>query len=260
MTEEEKRKLALSIMEQERQRLAQSSFRDHQTVNAAHAQRRIDANQQLLASLAQNGITWAQLDAAYNEAFARGESDMLTYHFSFFYAATAIAYHEAFSSSPDATAAFIRALLVAPEEASNHQELVEKAKRETDVDTSYADVPSAKARKTTHKDRQDVERMTRTGITERDLQANREAGYAAGRNSRFFLSACFATVALTLHQMHEWGSVRIEQFLDRIQETMDDEISTADIIERAKEEAGVDVSDIATTTEDNLPEVVVGPQ
>jgi len=253
MTEEEKRKLALSIMEQECQRLAQSSFRDHQSAYAAHAQRRINANQQLFSALAQNGITWAQLDAAYNEAFARGESDMLTYHFSFFYAAAAIAYHEAFNASPDDTAVFIKALLSAPGEATNHQELVEKAKRETGVDTSYADGPAPKVPKTTHKDRQDIDRMTRTGITERDLEANRDAGYAAGRNSRFFLSACYATVALVLHQIHEWESAQIVQFLDRMQEIMDEEISAADIIDRAKEEAGVDVSHIATTTEDNLP-------
>ena len=110
MTKAEKRALALQIMEQETARLASSSFRDYRSAEATRAQERISAKQEFFSTLAQNGISWAQLDAAYNDGFNAGERDMLTYHFSFFYAATAIAYHEQFSADPEAVADFIRAL------------------------------------------------------------------------------------------------------------------------------------------------------
>lgn len=245
MTEEEKRRLALSIMQQEQERLKNSTFRDYRSAEAAHAQRRINENQALFSSLAQNGISWKELDDAYNDGFKAGEREMLAYHFSFFYAAAAIAYHEQFSAEPEATAAFIKALFTAPGEARDHKELVEKGKRETGVDTSYADPPSAKPERSTRKDRQDIDRMMRTGITERDIEENRKAGYAAGWKTQFFLSSCYASVALVLHTMHSWKAPEIEAFLERISEIQDEEISAADIIERAKEEAGVDVSEIA---------------
>lgn len=248
MTEEEKRRLAMQIMKSEQERLRKSTFRDHQAAEAAHAQRRINENQALFSSLAQNGISWNDLDKAYNDGYTSGERDMLTYHFSFFYAAAALAYHEAFSAEPEATAAFIKALFTAPGEARDHKELVEKCKRETGVDTAYADQPTAKPERSTKKDRQDVERMMRTGITERDIEENRKAGYAAGWRSQFFLSSCFASVALTLRSLHGYEKEAIEAFLERISEIQDEEISAADIIERAKEEAGVDVSEIAQTS------------
>ena len=245
MTEDEKRKLALQIMEAEQQRLSSHSFRDFRSAEAAQAQQRINASQALFSSLAQNGISWNELDAAYNDAFAQGERDTLTYHFSFFYGAAALAYHEHFSSDPEDVASFIRALFTAPGEAKDRHELLEKCIRETGVDTSYADPPVPKPERSTRKERQDIERMTRTGITERDLEENRKAGYAAGRRSIFYLSSCYASVALVLKSLHGWGAVEIEQFLERVTEIQDEEISASDIVERAKEEAGVDVSELA---------------
>lgn len=248
MTEAEKRALALQFMAAEQQRLKNSTFCDYRTAKESHAQQRINANQALFSTLAQNGITWADLDKAYNDAYAQGERDMLTYHFSFFYAAAALAYHEQFSADPEDTATFIRALATAPGEAKDHRELVEKCIRETGVDTSYADSTVSKPQRSTKKDRQDIERMTRTGITERDLKDNREAGYAAGRHSQFFLSSCYASVVLVLKSLHGFERGEIEAFLDRITEIQDEEISVVDIIERAKEEACVDVSEIAQTS------------
>lgn len=245
MTEAEKRTLALQIMEAEQQRLKSSSFRDYRTAEDTKAKQRINASQALFSSLAQNGISWAQLDAAYNDAYAQGERDTLTYHFSFFYGAAALAYHETFSADPEDVASFIHALFTAPGEARDHKELVEKCIRETGVDTSYADPPVPKPARSTHKDRQDVERMTRTGITERDIEENREAGYAAGRRSIFYLSSCYASVALVLKSLHGYSASEIEQFLERVTEIQDEEISASDIVERTKEEAGVDVSELA---------------
>lgn len=244
MTEEEKKRLALQIMAAEQQRLKNSTFRDHQATEAAEAQRRINAKQEFFANISQNGISWKELDDAYNDGFKAGEREMLAYHFSFFYAAAAIAYHEQFSAEPEATAAFIKALFTAPGEARDHKELVEKGKRETGVDTAYADPPTAKPERSTKKDRQDIDRMMRTGITERDIEENRKAGYAAGWKTQFFLSSCYASVAIVLHTLHSWDAAEIEAFLERISEIQDEEISATDIIERAKEEAGVDVSEI----------------
>lgn len=245
MTEAEKRTLALQIMEAEQQRLKSSSFRDYRTAEDTKAKQRINASQALFSSLAQNGISWAQLDAAYNDAYAQGERDTLTYHFSFFYGAAAIAYHERFSADPEDVASFIHALFTAPGEAKDRHELLEKCIRETGVDTSYADPPAPKPQRTTNSDRQDIERMMKVGITERDIEENRKAGYAAGRRSIFYLSSCYASVAITLHTMHSWNAPEIEKFLERVTEIQDEEISAADIIERAKTEAGVDVSELA---------------
>ena len=52
-------------------------------------------------------------------------------------------------------------------------------------------------------------------------------------------------MAITLRSLHGWTAAEIEAFLDRITEIQDEEISASDIVERAKEEAGVDVSEIA---------------
>ncbi len=52
-------------------------------------------------------------------------------------------------------------------------------------------------------------------------------------------------MALSLHSLHNRNAAEIESFLDRVAEITDDEISVEDIIERAQQEAGVDVSEMA---------------
>ena len=59
------------------------------------------------------------------------------------------------------------------------------------------------------------------------------------------MSVCCAVVALTLSRKHEATISDIESFIDRIGEITDEEISTADILARAKAETGVDVGKIA---------------
>ena len=83
--------------------------------------------------------------------------------------------------------------------------------------------------------------MKRTGITQKDLEYERKTGYQNGWNREFYLSVCYAAVALTLFRKHEATISDIESFIDRIGEITDEEISTADILARAKAEAGVDV-------------------
>jgi len=247
MTESEKRALALQIMQQEQQRLASTSFRDHQNATIADLHHEITTRQRYYDAFAQQGITFREFQKAYNDAYEQGRSDMLAYRFSFFYAATAIAYHEIFSAEPEETSVFMKALPKAPEGCKDHKELVQRCVDETGFDPSFADEKKAEAR-VTRQDRAAVDRMRKTGITERDLAIEREEGYRDGRNEPFYLSSCYAAVALVLHDQHSCGPGEIESFLDRVAEITDEEISVDDIIERARQEAGVDVSEMATIT------------
>ena len=112
MTEEEKRRLVLSIMAAEQQRQRSPLAGAQSQLNAAL--RRSAEQQSVLASLAQQGISWQQLKTAYNEEFERGHSAMLDFHLSYFYAGAAIAYHEDFSALPDDTGSLCAALLPSP--------------------------------------------------------------------------------------------------------------------------------------------------
>jgi len=249
MTESEKRQLALQIMAQEQARLASTSFHDHQNATIADLHHEITTRQQYYNDFAQQGITFQEFQRAYNDAYEQGRSDMLAYRFSFFYASTAIAYHELFTATPEDVATFMKALPKAPEGCTNHAELVQRCVAETGLDPSFADEKKAEAR-VTRRDRAAVDRMRKTGITERDLAIEREEGYRDGRNEPFFLSSCYAAVALVLHDQHSCGSEEIESFLDRVAEITDEEISVGDIIERARRDAGVDVSEMARISED----------
>ena len=247
MTEAEKRKLALQFMAQEQQRLASSTFRDHVAAQESETQQRIATRQQYYNDFAQQGITFQEFQRAYNDAYEQGRSDMLAYRFSFFYAATAIAYSEIFSAEPEETGIFMKALPKAPEGCAIHAELVQRCLAETGLDTRYADEKRPEQR-TTRRDRQAVDRMRRTGITKHDLEVEREEGYRDGRNEPFYLSSCYAAVALVLHRLYDYNAAEIESFLERAAEICDEEISLEDIIERARTEARVDVSQMATIT------------
>jgi hypothetical protein len=247
MTEAEKRALALQFMEQEQQRLASTSFIDHKHASITDLHHEFATRQQYYDAFAQQGITFREFQKAYNDAYERGRSDMLAYRFSFFYAATAIAYSEIYSATPEETGIFMKALPKAPEGCANHAELVQRCLTETGLDTRYADEKKPEQR-TTRRDRQAVDRMRRTGITKRDLAIEREEGYRDGRNEPFFLSSCYAAVALVLHRQHDYSAAEIESFLERVAEICDEEISVEDIIERARTKARVDVSQMATIT------------
>ena len=244
MTEEEKRALALDFLAAEKQRLKSSTFRDHRAAYEAETHERIASRQRYYDAFAQQGITFREFQKAYNDAYEQGRSDMLAYRFSFFYAATAIAYSEIFAATPEETASFMKALPRAPEGCTNHAELVQRCVDETGFDPSFGDEKKAEAR-VTRRDRAAVDRMRKTGITQRDLEIECEEGYRDGRNEPFYLSSCYAAVALVLHDQHGCGPEEIESFLDRVAEICDEEISVDDIIERARQEAGVDVSEMA---------------
>ena len=227
-------------MKQEQARLTSATFRDHQNATIADLHHEIATRQQYYNDFAQQGITFQEFQKAYSDAYEQGRSDMLAYRFSFFYAATAIAYHEIFSASPDDVATFMKA----PEGCKDHAELVKRCIEETGFDPSFADEKKIEPR-VTRKDRAAVDRMRKTGITQRDVELESEEGYRDGRNEPFYLSSCYAAVALSLHSLHNKDATEIESFLDRVAEITDEEISVEDIIQRAQQEAGVDVSEMA---------------
>ena len=244
MTEAEKRKLALSFMKAEQARLASTTFSEHMAAHEAETHQRIATRQQYYDAFAQQGITFREFQKAYNDAYERGRSDMLAYRFSFFYAATAIAYHEIFSAEPEETGIFMKALPKAPEGCKDHKGLVQRCLNETGFDPSFVDEKKPEPR-SSRKDQQAVDRMRKTGITERDLEIERQEGYRDGRNEPFYLSSCYAAVGIVLHRLHDYNAAEIESFLDRVAEITDEEISSEDIIERARTEAGVDITGLA---------------
>jgi hypothetical protein len=178
---------------------------------------------------------------------------MLTFKLSFFYAGAAIAFHERSDSPPEVVATFINQMCDVAEEHPDRPSIVSQCLAETDVDTSAFDEASTftpgRASMTTatatRKDREAVERMRKTGITEKDLEYERKIGYSNGWHTGAGMSVCYSCAALALSRFHGLGKDDIEAFLERVAELEDEEISAQDIIERALRETDVDVSEIA---------------
>lgn len=255
MTEEEKRALALQIMEQELARLRSRTHAIHeensQRLNAFL--QRTAKQRQVLSSLARNGITWDQLREAYHSAFKAGHDAMLTFKLSFFYAGSAIAFREAFGTEAEQTAAFIQQMCDVAEEYPDRTVIKKQCFEETAVGTASFDESSTftpgRASMTTatatRKDREAVEKMKRSGITEKDLEYEKKIGYSNGWHTGAGMSVCYGCAALSLHRFHGLGKDDIEAFLERVAELEDEEISAQDIIDRAIRETEVDVSEIA---------------
>jgi len=257
MTEEEKRELALSLLAAEQARLRSASLLDTTNTRLQASLARSERQRKVFASLAQQGITWEDLKRAYDEAFQRGHEAMLDFKLSYFYAGAAIAVSERYDTTPEACADLIRMLLDIAEEFPEKADIVKAALEMAGVDTSILDEDGAttapgRARmsngaKATRKDQQAIARMQRTGITEADLEYERSVGYDAGWNSGFGYSVCFASLAIALSRTFQSDADEIEAVFDRIRELEYEEISAADIIERARQEAGVDVSNLITS-------------
>ena len=144
------------------------------------------------------------------------------------------------------TAAFVLQLteIMETEESEDRHAFVQRCLSETGVDTSGMDIIPSKA-KSTRKDAAAIECMKRTGITQKDLEYERKTGYQNGWNREFYMSVSYPAVVLTLFHKHGATPSDIGSFIDRIGEITDEEISTADILARAKAETGVDVGKIA---------------
>jgi len=259
MTEEERRRIALEIFAQEQiylQNRASTVLSTAQT-NMEASLARSAKRKAVFDSLSQNGITWHDLKAAYDDAFARGHEAMIDFKLAYFYAGAAIAVHEYFNTSPEQCAVFIRLLLDIAEEYPEKESIVSAALNATGVDTLPYDVEASntiagRARmpanaRATKADEKAIARMKRTGITKADLEYEKSVGYQAGWNNGFGYSVCYASLALALFRSFNFSKEEIEAVFDRVSEQEYEEISAADIIERAREEAGVDVSRLSSS-------------
>lgn len=244
MKDEQKRQMLLDFLAAEQTRMRTTASILHSSAELDAIRKRAEHQQAVFEALNQNGITWDELKAEYDKAFQLGERDMLNYRMSFFYAAAAIAFHEQYEADPEKTAAFISSLSQATQNETSRDVIIKECLDETGVDVCGVDTNPA-PQPYTRKDKAAVERMKRTGITQRDLEYERKTGYQNGWSRTFYLSLCYAAVAMTLRSHYGAKSVEIEFFLERITQIQDEEICSNDIIERAKEEAGVDVSGLA---------------
>lgn len=238
MTEGEKRQLALSIFAAEQARLRSPLAFPNARIQASLA--RSERQRKVFASLAQNGITWEQLKAAYDEALERGKGEMIQFNMGFFYAGMAIAYHEC---APGDVLDFLHDVAVRMGKEASTEEIIKKTEGIIDMDLRSFDTPPQPISKGSRRDNSAVERMKRTGITQKDLDYERETGYKHGRNSEFFLSACYAAVVLVLSD-YGWTNEAIESFIEHVDELKYEEITRADIMERAARETGIDVEGI----------------
>ena len=254
MKEEEKQRLALELFQQEQARLTNTS------AISADIQLRLKAvmqhmnrQQKIKDSLGQNGISWQELKDAYDEAFNLGHTAMLKHHLSYFYAGAAIAYHEIYNADPESTAEFISHVADIPEENNDRATIIQMAREAVCLDmTTYDDngQPSnlramlTKGDHVSRRKRNEINRMRQCGITEDDLEIERQLGYNNGWHTGFCFSICYAAVAIVLHDKHNATSVEVEEFIDRLEELRYEEITSVDIIERAKDEAGVDIIEL----------------
>jgi hypothetical protein len=246
MTEDEKRTLALSIFEAEKQLLRnRSPLNYHTDTKLAASLARSERQRHVMDSLAQNGITWDQMKAAYDEAVEKGKRDMVQLNMGYFYAGMAIAFKEYLpASNEDDIFDFLHATAVRMGEEKSTEQVIRKAEQIVEIDLRSFDIPPRPVSKGNRKDRTAVERMKKSGITEKDLAYERELGYQHGRNSEFFHSACYAAVVLVLKEKYSWPPDRIEAFVERINDLRYEEISRIDILGRAHRETGIDVSEI----------------
>ena len=87
------------------------------------------------------------------------------------------------------------------------------------------------------------ENMERNGITKADLEKEFKAGYNAATKeiTRFSMQMFYCAGACALKRLFGFGEKRILRTLDLIQEIMEEEITTTDMMQRCKDETGIDI-------------------
>lgn len=88
-----------------------------------------------------------------------------------------------------------------------------------------------------------IARLSRNGITPKDLEDEFKRGYDAARKelTSFTMRMFYCAVGLATHELYGHGETRIIRTLDRVQEIMTEEICTADIADRLKMETGIEI-------------------
>ena len=139
MTEEEKRALALQILEQEH--LLFLSPLDAARERISASLRRSEERRHYYASLAQKGHTWDELQEAYSSAYEQGKRDMVAFHLMFFYYSLALALREVFAFSSSAIKSFIGSVEDMMNDEDGREDLLTRCREQTGIDTTFADIP-----------------------------------------------------------------------------------------------------------------------
>ncbi len=86
-------------------------------------------------------------------------------------------------------------------------------------------------------------RWSQNGITQQDVDEAREEGYNVGRLEvvRYYMENIYAAVGIAAHSKFGFGGVRIERLLRETHRVLSEEICTDDIIQRLRDETGVEV-------------------
>ena len=87
------------------------------------------------------------------------------------------------------------------------------------------------------------EAWEKNGITKEDLKTEYERGRSDAQKdlTRFTMRFFYSAAAIASHRLFGFGETRICRLLDDIQLIMTEEITTCDIIQRCKDETGVDI-------------------
>lgn len=87
------------------------------------------------------------------------------------------------------------------------------------------------------------QRLSKNGITPKDLEDEFKRGYDAARSdlTRMTMQFFYSAIAIATHRLFKFGETRIYRLLDAVQQIMCEEITTVDIRARCKEETGVDI-------------------
>lgn len=85
--------------------------------------------------------------------------------------------------------------------------------------------------------------IERNGITNEHLKENYRLGYhdALVWASEYYQPFFYSAIAICAHRDLKFGETRMIRFLESVQQVMIEEISTGDIIERARRETGMDI-------------------
>jgi hypothetical protein len=87
------------------------------------------------------------------------------------------------------------------------------------------------------------EAWEKNGITKEDLKTEYERGRSDAQKdlTRFTMRFFYSAAAIASHRLFGFGETRICRLLDDIQLIMTEEITTCDIIQRCKDETGIDI-------------------
>lgn len=91
--------------------------------------------------------------------------------------------------------------------------------------------------------RRQKENWSKNGITEADLKAEYQRGYASARKDLvdFAMSSFYASIAIALHRRHGFDEDQITDVLDDVQQIMTEEITVHDLVNRCREETGLEI-------------------